>query len=146
MRKTLILLPVLLASSPAVAQSAPPRELGDVQQVLGDPATADRLANVVQALSQTILDLPVGGVQAAVQGRIPTPAEQHMTVRGMARQDDPNFDRRFEGQIAQARPMIHQGMNAMSQALPEILQGLKQAERGLKRAAANMPDPNYPVR
>ena len=142
MRKTLILLPVLLASSPALAQSAPPRELGDVQQVLSDPATADRLANVVQALSQTILDLPVGGVQAAVQGRIPTPAERHMTIRDMARQDDPNFD----GQIAQARPMIHQGMNAMSQALPEIVQGLKQAERGLKRAAANMPDPNYPVR
>jgi c-di-GMP-binding flagellar brake protein YcgR len=120
--------------------------MAQVQRVLGDPATADRLVNVVQTLSNALLDLPVGGMQAALEGRIPMPAERHMTVRDMARQDNPNFDRKFERQVAQARPMVHQGMNAMSQALPEIVQGLKEAERGLKRAAANMPDPDYPKR
>jgi len=148
MRKSLILLPILFGASPALAQSAPPLdpEVAQVQRVLGDPATAERLADVVQALSNAVLDLHVGGVRAAVEGRAPTPAERHMTVRDMARRDDPNFDRKFQRQVAQAGPMIHQGMNAMNQALPEIMQGLKQAEQGLKRAAANMPDPDYPKR
>ena len=147
MRKTLILLPILLTASPALAQSAPtPPETAQIERALNDPAVADRLTNAMQVMSTAFLDLPAGEVQAALDGRRATPAEKRMTVRDMARRDDPNFDRNFQRHIAQSGPMIRQSMRAMSQALPAMMQGLSQAQRALERAAANMPDPTYPNR
>jgi hypothetical protein len=148
MRRGLILLPLLLSASPALAQSATPHgtDADQIARVLSDPATADKLANMIQAMSQAFLDLPAGQVQAAVEGRQPTPVEKRLTVGDVARRHDPDFDRKFQHQVAQAGPMIHQGMDVMSRALPEMMRGLLQAESALKRAAANMPDPNYPKR
>ena len=154
MRTSLILLPLLLAASPAFAQAAAPAtpapqakdSAAEMQRVLNDPAMADRLANMMQALSKAFLNLPVGEVQAAVEGRKPTAAERRKTVRDIERRDDPNFDRDFQQRMAQAKPMIQQSMTAMSQALPAMMQGLQQAGKALERAAANMPDPTYPKR
>jgi hypothetical protein len=154
MRISLILLPLLLAASPAFAQAAAPvtpapqakDPTAEMQRVLNDPAMADRLANIMQGLSKAFLNLPVGEVQAAVEGRKPTAAERRMTVRDIERRDDPHFDRDFQQRMAQAKPMIQQSMTAMSQALPGIMQGLQQAGKALERAAANMPDPTYPKR
>ena len=147
MRKSLILLPLFICATPAFAQNAPPqREVAQVERVLADPATADRLTNVVQALSTAVLDVPVGQLQAAIEGRPATPADRNTTVRDIARRDDPNFDRDFHQKVAQAGPIVRQSMQALSQALPEMLQGLQHAQKALERAAANMPDPNYPVR
>ena len=146
MRTALVMLPLLIAAAPAAAQApapvAPPPQ--DIQRALHDPAMADRLANVMQALSKAFLDLPVGEVQAAVEGRAPTSAEKRMTVRDVERRTDPNFERNFRQQVANARPMIQQSMKALSDALPAMMQGLQQAGQALDRAAANMPDPTYP--
>src|SRR5574338_34139 len=144
MRKLLILLPMLLAATPALAQQPDPSGSASdgirVPRELTDPAMADRLANVMQALSSAFLNLPVGEVQAAVEGRQATPAEKRMTVGDLARRDDPDFDRRFQQRIANARPMMRQSMKALSEALPAMIQGLDQAGRTLERAAANLPD------
>ena len=150
MRTSLLFLPLLLCTTPAFAQAAPlpamPGAAPEMQRVLNDPAMADKLANVMQAMSKAFLDLPVGEVQAAVEGRRPTAAERRMTVRDMGRRDDPNFDRDFQRQIANAKPMMRQSMKALSEALPAVMQGMEQAGKALERAAANMPDPTYPKR
>lgn len=145
MRKSLILLPLILIGAPAVGQPAP-AEQPKVPPQLFDPGMADRLANTMQSLSKALLDLPVGEVQAAVEGRQPTPSEKKLTVRDVGRRDDPNFDAHFRQQIAQARPAIERGMKAMSAALPAIEKALDDAGRAIDRAAANMPDPTYPKR
>lgn len=142
MRKILIALPpLLLTTSPALAQPAPrlPPELTDGR-------TADRLADAVQDLSQALLDLRVGEVRAALEGRPASAGERNMTVRDMARRDDPDFDRHVQRDMANVRPMVHQSMSALSQALPQMMQGLAQAQQALDRAIANMPDPTYPRR
>jgi len=147
MPKSLILLPLLVCTTPAIAQSAPPQAaFAEAERVLADPSTADRLTNVVQALSNAVLDLPVGQIQAAVEGRPATPADRNTTVRDIASRDDPDFDRDLQRKVAQAGPAVRQSMKAMSQALPEMMQGLQHAQKALERAAANMPDPDYPVR
>ena len=148
MRKLLIILPLLLGASPCLAQTAPAPAPDAVRipPELTDPATADKLANAAQALSDAVLDLPVGQVQAAVEGRRATAAEKRMTVRDMARRDDPDFDRNVQRQIAQAAPMIRNSMKALADALPVVMQGLGQAQKAIERAAANMPDPSYPRR
>jgi hypothetical protein len=147
MRTTLLIIPLLLSATPALAQAGPtPQETSEVQRVLRDPATVDKLTNTMRAMSDAFLNLPVGEVEAAIDGRKATPAEKRLTVRDRARQDDPNFDRNFQSQIAQARPMIENGINALSSALPAMTQALQQASKAIERAAANMPDPTYPKR
>ena len=140
MRLGLVLLPLALCAAPALAQPAPPA--AQLPPQLTDPATVDRVADAMQALSQAFLDLPVGEVQAAIDGRKPTGADRHRTVgseTGMTARD-------VQQRIAAAKPQIEQSINALNQALPEVTANLQQAQRAIERAIANMPDPNYPKR
>ena len=141
MRKTLIILPLLLSGSPAFAQPAP-----QLPPQLTDPATMQRLAGTMQALSQALLNIRVGEVQAAVEGRPATPQERNMTVGDMARRDDPDFDRHLNERMATAGITLQRSMVALNRALPEIARNLHDAQKSLERAVANMPDPTYPRR
>jgi hypothetical protein len=141
MRMKLILVPLLLCASPAFAQSAP-----QLPPQLTDPAVADRLADAMQALSNAFLNMPVGELKAAAEGRQATPAEKRMTVRDIGRRDDPDFDRKLHQRIAEAKPMVRQSIKALNDSLPAMMQGLQQAQQAVDRALANMPDPTYPKR
>ena len=141
--RNLILLPLLLAASPALAQTpapAPPAQ--EIQRVLNDPAMVDRMTNVMQALSKAFLDMPVGEVQAAVEGRQATPADRQRRMRDI----EPGVDVDLQQQMAQARPMIRHSMKALSEALPGMMKGMQDAQKSLDRAISNMPDPTYPKR
>ena len=150
MRTGLLLLPLFLSATPAIGQVLPPpppaAPLVQIPPELTDPATADRLADAMQGLSQALLDLRVGNIHATLQGRAPTPAERNMTVRDLARRDDPDFERHLHQQIAAAKPKIRQSMEALNQALPEINADLEHVRQSLERALSNLPDPNYPRR
>jgi hypothetical protein len=100
----------------------------------------------MQSLTDSLLDLRVGEVRAAVEGRAATPAEKTLTVRELGRREDPHFDRDVRERIAHARPVIERGMKAMVTALPAIEKAVEDAGRAIDRAAANMPDPTYPKR
>ena len=148
MRIRLVLLPLSLCAAPALAQpvSPPPPPAFQLPPELTDPATADRLTDAMQSLSQALLDMRIGNIKAAIEGRRASPAERRMTVRDMARRDDPDFDRHLHQQIASAKPKLQQGIRAMNQALPEVTEDLQRAQVAIERALANMPDPNYPRR
>lgn len=139
MRATFLLVPLLAVASPALAQSpAAPQAV--------DPASIDRLADGMQALSKALLNVRVGEVQAALQGREATAAEKRLTVRDIGRRNDPDFERHLDQRIAAARPKIEQSIQAVNAAIPQITQDLQRAQRAVERALANMPDPNYPKR
>jgi hypothetical protein len=142
MLKSLILLPLLLCATPALAQPVEPQ----LPQELTDPAVAQRLQRSMQVLSKTLLDLRVGEMQAAIEGRKASAAEKKLTVRDLGRRDDPNFDRRLDERIAAAGPVIDRSMKAVSEAMPSILESVSKAREAIERAAANMPDPTYPKR
>jgi 2',3'-cyclic-nucleotide 2'-phosphodiesterase (5'-nucleotidase family) len=146
MRTSLIALPLLLFAGPALAQTTPPAppavQPQEMQRVLNDPAMVDRMTNVMQALGKAFLDMPIGGIEAAVEGRQATPAERRRTVRDI----EPGIGRDVQAQMAQAKPMVRQSMKALSDSLPAMMNGLKQVQESLERAAANMPDPTYPKR
>jgi hypothetical protein len=149
MRLSFALIPLLISAAPALAQEPAEPAPGSQIQVpseLTDPATANKLANAMQALSKAFLELPVGEVQAAIEGRKPTAAEKKLTLRDLERRSDPNFERDFRRQMADAKPKIEQSMKALADALPSMMQGLQRAQQSLERAAANMPDPTYPKR
>ena len=103
---------------------------------------SDKVTDAMQAVSQAIMDMPVGNIEAALEGRPATPADRNRRIRDI----EPGLDRDVHAQIAQARPMIRQSAKALSDALPQMMQGIQQVQQSLERAAANMPDPNYPKR
>ena len=145
MRITLCFIPLSLCAAPAAAQALPPVP-PTPSAIQIPPAAVDRLADSMQSLSQALLDMKVGGVEAALAGRKPTRAEKNLTLRELGRGKDPNFDRNLQQQIADAKPRIEQSIRALNQALPEISGDLQRAQAAIERAIANMPDPNYPKR
>ena len=141
MRTQQLILPLLLSASPAFAQRAP-----QLPPELTDPATAQRLAGGMQAVSNAFLNIRIGEMHAALEGRPATPAERNMTVRDMARRDDPDFDRHMQENMARIGPTMQRSMQALNQALPVVVRDLKDARKSLERAVANLPDPTYPRR
>ena len=152
MRACLMVLPLMLAASPALAQAksapapAPVPEANVVPPELTDPATAERLGAMVQALSKAVLNLPVGEIQAAAEGRPVTRADRGRTVRELGRAEDPNFERNLERQLADSDALMRASMKAFTAALPAMIKGLSDAGRELEKATANLPSPNYPKR
>jgi hypothetical protein len=140
MRNTLILVPLAVLASPAAAQPAESRI--EIPKELTDPAWADRLTNVLQVLSKSMLELPVGEVEAALEGRQPTAADKRKTVRTETRMSE----RELGQQIEAARPMMQGAMKAMTSALPAMMKGLEAAGQEMEKATANLPQPGYPKR
>jgi hypothetical protein len=150
MRVGLMILPFALIAGPALGQTKPapaePAIPPAIPQVLSDPATADRLAGMMQALSKAFLNLPVGEVEAAAQGRAVTPADRNRTLREVGRKDNPNFERDLQATLAGSRATMQASMKALAAALPAMMKGLANAGREMEKAAENMPRPNYPKR
>ena len=150
MRIGLMILPLALIAGPACGQTRPaqnsPADTTAVQQALTDPATADKLARMMQTLSKAFLDLPVGELEAAAEGRAVTKADRNRTLREVGRRDNPNFEQDLQSELAGSRATLQAGMKAFASALPTMMKGLSEAARELEKAAENMPRPNYPNR
>ena len=136
-----LFVPLLVLAAPAAA--AP--DTGGLEQALRDPATAERIDRSLSALTDALLDLKVGGVKAALEGRKAEPSEQALTIRDLERQEgrDPEAIRRH---VREAGPALAKGMNALAEAIPAMTRAMGDIEKAIERAAANMPDPNYPKR
>jgi len=143
MRLLLIALPLTLIATPAMAQPARAPEL---PRELTDPAMADKLGKMAGALSRALLDLNVGEIEAAVEGRPVTQADRRRTVRDMAARGDPNIERNIERQAATSGAAIQAGAKAIADALPAIMGAIDRATADIDRATANMPQPGYPKR
>lgn len=149
MHKRLIVLPLLLVASPALAQAGARPALPESFQLppeLTDPATLRRAAGAMEAASQALLNIKVGEMHAALEGREASPRERNETVGDLVRRKDPNFDRDVEHQVAVAGPKIERTVKALSHTLPQLERSLAEAEQAIDRATANLPDPSYPRR
>ncbi|HWJ59130.1 MAG TPA: hypothetical protein VNR68_05760 [Sphingomicrobium sp.] len=150
MRALLTLVPLLIAAAPAPAapdsaQSAA-RAMDGVDRALNDPRTMDRITKSIQTMTDAFMKLPVGELEAAVEGRSATAADKRRTVRDLGKADDPNFEADVRRQVAQAKPMIEQSMKAFRASLPSMIKSFEEAGKAIERAQANMPTPGYPKR
>jgi hypothetical protein len=149
MRALVAFAALALISAPAAA--AEPAQDNDFQipAELTDPALAQTLGKMFGILTKAMMDMPVGEMQAAVEGREPTAADKSRTVRDLTGRD-PNFERKVEAQVAQSVPRMQAGLKAMSRSLPAMAKAVEKAademEGSLDRATANLPQPGYPKR
>lgn len=144
MRISLMILPLAAFATPAFAQGqpapAPRAETIAIPPQLTDPRFTDRLVDVMQVLTKSLLDTPVGEVQAALEGRKPTSADKRRTVRTETRMSE----RQLQEQIERSRPMMQASMKAMATALPAMMKGMGEAAREMEKATSNLPQPGYP--
>ena len=103
-------------------------------------------AAVKPLISDAALDLHVGTLKAAIDGRDPTPAERRMTVRDLARKNNPNFDRDLNRQVATVGPQLMRTVAEVNRAMPALQQVVNEAQASIDRITANLPDPTYPRR
>lgn len=140
-----------LAVPPLPAQplpAPPPRAAPILPPVLTDPAMADQVGNVAGVLTRSLMNLPVGEVEAALEGRVPTRADRQRTVRDSI--GDPYLDQRIAAEAAASGRTIQAVGQAASRALaaslPSILQAVEGARGEIERAIGNLPSPAYPRR
>ena len=145
MRSSYLALPLLLVAAPLAAQPAPaaPPPVA-IPPELTDPALADRIGNMAGVLTRSLMDLPVGEIEAAIEGRPPTPADRAKRVRDNVR--DPYLEQRIAAETAQSGRTMQAATKALVASLPAIMGALEGVERELERAIANLPDPTYPRR
>jgi hypothetical protein len=141
MRAFWMVLPLMLASAPAIAA---PKEAPHLPPELSDPAMADKLGKMMGALTRALMDLPVGELEAAVQGREPTAADRSRRVRDHV--GGPDAEREVEAKVAASGRQMQVMTKALVASLPSILASMEGVERELERATANLPDPTYPKR
>jgi len=149
MRNLSILLMSVACASPAFAEPArapSASETAEIQRALTDPAITDKLTKVLPALGDALLNMPVGEIQAAMEGRPATRADKRATVRDLGRRNDPNFDRNLKADLANSGETMKGGMKAMAAALPAMMEGMKKAVEEMDKATANLPSPTYPRR
>ena len=155
MRAFLTILPLALAASPALAQTAPaPAQTAStpaaapqqgefaIPPEMNDPRMTDRLVDAMKVMSKAFLELPIGEVEAALNGRPATAADRGRTVRSETQMSE----QQLQQQIEQARPMMQASMRALMSALPAIMKGMTAAAGEMEKATANLPQPGYPKR
>ena len=140
MRTLLLALPLVLAPVPAAAAPAdhqlPPE--------LSDPAMADKLGRMMGSLTKALMEMPIGELEASVQGRQPTAADKNKRVRDAI--GGPDAEKRVEADVAASGRQMQAMTKALVASLPTIMASLEGVERELERATANLPDPTYPKR
>ena len=144
MRKYLFALALAGLAAPVAAAPAP--EEIRIPPELTDPRTIEKLERMNQALAKALLDMPVGELKAAAEGRPATEHDKGVTLRDLGRLKDPNFEANLQRQIAESGPRLREAMKAFSAALPAMTKALSQAADTMERAMENMPRPDYPKR
>ena len=141
MRIQLIALTLALCAAPAFAQS-PADEDMQIPQELKDPRLSGKLVDAMQALSKAFLDLPVGEVEAAIEGRPVTQADRRRTVASESGMSERELNRKIEA----SRPAMQGAQKALADAVPVVMRHMSEMGKELDKAAANVPRPDYPKR
>ena len=142
--RALFLIPLVAAASPALAQVAPvPPQLPPQMM---DPALPAQLGRMAGALTHAFMNLPVGELEAAIQGRPATAADHRKTVGSETGRDNPYAAQDIQRDVASSAGAVQSSAQAMQRAMPAIQQALGQAVAAIERETANLPNPNYPRR
>ena len=145
--RALLLTPLLALASPALAQHTPNDSApygSAIPRELTDPALPAHVGRMAGALTKALMNLPIGEVQAAIDGRPATPADRNRTIGNSV--GGAGMERQIEQQVASSAGTLQSSARALQRAMPAIERALGQAAADIERATANLPDPTYPRR
>ena len=90
------------------------------------------------------MNLPVGELEAAIEGRPATRADRAAPSRDSI--GDPYIEQRIAQQAAASGRTMQAAGKAIAASLPAIMQAIEGASAEIERAVGNLPDPTYPRR
>ena len=141
---------ILAAAAAPVSAAPPPPPYAEppieMPRALTDPTLADKLGRTMGAMAHAVMNIPVGEMQAAIEGRPVTRADRNRRVGDVAGPDGRAMADHVAGSSAATGRAMQAAGRAMIGALPAILQAVRGAESEIERATANLPDPTYPRR
>lgn len=133
MRSALFFAMILTVATPAAAfaqegsPSEPNTRLEAMAETLNDPATQAAMTSTVTAVVDAVLDIRVDKLAKAIEplngGK--SVRMRGNTVRELAAQDDPNFDRRIEQGARTAATSVGSMAQALAVMLPELQKAAK---------------------
>lgn len=142
MRKFIIAGAALFAAAPALAQ--PPvydddYEVRDERPL--DARDVGRMANAMDRMVGAILDLPAGGIAAAIDPLGRGGVHPRDTVRDLAERDDPYAERRIRAGIRGTA----RGVGAMTESFARMLPVLRRSIDDMSRSFEEaMDEADYP--
>ncbi len=139
---------LFLAAAAAPVTAAPPAPAAPIAmpRELADPAMADKIGRMMGAMTKAVMDMPVGVMEAAIEGRPATRADRNKRVRDVTGVNDRAVIDRVASNSAATGRAVQAAGKAVFAALPAIMDAMRTAEDEIGRAAANLPDPTYPRR
>ena len=126
------LIPLALAGGTALAAMpvlAQPRE---EQALRGGAEAVRQAAPMVDRSADAALELDIGPLLDALHPY--SPRGRHMTLRELARRDDPDFDAKLRRSIYRGSARAAATLDAMATAAPAIRQSLRQMEAAIAGA------------
>jgi hypothetical protein len=133
MRNFLILGAALLAAAPVQAQP-PIDEDEDRAEVALDPRELQAMTGVMDRLVGAVMDLPIGGIVAAVDPLGRGEYRRDDTVRDMAERDDPYVEERLRDGIRGTSRSIGVMSHAIARMMPVLERSLREMEHSLQDA------------
>lgn len=131
MRKFIFTAVALLVAAPALAQPAyeddrdPPRD-----EIAIDAADVARMGRAMERMVGALMDLPVGGIAAAIDPLGRGGVHPDDTVRDLAERDDPYAEQRIRAGIRGTAS----GIGAMSEALARMMPVLRRSIDDIRRS------------
>ncbi|HWH23144.1 MAG TPA: hypothetical protein VNT25_07660 [Allosphingosinicella sp.] len=126
------------AQAPA-AQSAP-RPADDIRAQLPAKEELERVGEVAARAADAILEVPIGPLREAVEGRKLSKKEREETLGDHAAKDDPYFRERMRDQMAVATVALGALAEQMAVMTPILRQTLEDAQRRVEEAARGLPE------
>ncbi len=144
--RPLLILPLLSLATPALAQAYPAPPPASLPPQIMDPALPAQLGRMAGALTHAFMNLPVGELEAAIDGRPPSPSDRRKTIGSGTSRDNPYVEQDIQRDVASSAGAMQSSARAMQRAMPAIQQAIGQAAAAIERETANLPSPNYPRR
>jgi len=134
-----------VAPTAAPAQRTQPVDPRDEEVVRNLPRQQDveRIGDVVDATVGAVLQVPVGPIKEAIEGRKLSRREREETLGDVASKDDPYFRERMRDQIAVAGVAMEVLAEQMAVMTPIFRRTLEDVERRVEDAARGLPPRDY---
>lgn len=136
MRKLIIAMTALAAAAPLAAQPNPHPRDRDIVGALPHPGEIDAIGRTMGDVTDAILDVDIGPVVDAVEGRRHDPRRHRETLGDIASRDDPYARERIRDDIGLATVGLGAAMEQLAVLTPVFRRSIEDAARRMEDAIA----------
>jgi hypothetical protein len=144
LRKYLIGVAALAIATPAFAQPGPDMDAEEMRRAVPKPHEVEAMGEVAVGAIDALMNVPVGPLREAIEGRPLPPRERNETLGDQMRRDDPNFREHMRDQISLAGLAMGALAEQMAVMAPILRRTLEDVEQRMEDAARGTPRPDHP--